>query len=68
MDDVCEEFDGLFGPDLRDRLGLYPLGELVYGDKQVCIAPECLLEGPNQVKPPDHKWPCDGDRLEHLSW
>jgi hypothetical protein len=45
-DDVCEEFDGPFGPDLHDWPALYPLGELVYGDKQVSIAPRCLLEGP----------------------
>jgi hypothetical protein len=47
MDDVCEEFDDLFRPDLHDRPGLYPLGELVYGDRQLCIGPGCLLEGAN---------------------
>jgi hypothetical protein len=38
VDDVCEEFDDFFGPDLHDPPGLYPLGELVYGDKQVGMA------------------------------
>jgi hypothetical protein len=33
IDDVHEEFDGLFRPDLHDRPGLYPLGELVYDGK-----------------------------------
>jgi hypothetical protein len=45
MDDVREEFHGLFRPDLHNWPGLYPLGELVYGGKQVFIAPRCLLEG-----------------------
>jgi hypothetical protein len=45
VDDVHEEFDDLFTPDLHDRPSLYPLGELVYGDKQVCIALRRLLEG-----------------------
>ena len=26
----------------------------------------CLSEWPNQVEPPDHEGPCDGDHLEHL--
>jgi hypothetical protein len=33
VDDVREEFHGLFRPDLHDRPGLYPFCELVYGDK-----------------------------------
>jgi hypothetical protein len=33
VNDVCEEFHGLLRPDLHDWLGLYPLHELVYGDK-----------------------------------
>jgi hypothetical protein len=32
----------------------------------VCVALERLLERSNQIKPLDHEWPCDGDRLEHL--
>ena len=39
MDDVKEELYGLLGLDRRDRSSLYPLCKLVYGDKQVCIAP-----------------------------
>jgi hypothetical protein len=68
VDDVCEEFDSLFRPDLHDRPTLYPLGELVYGDKQVGMVPGCLLEEPDQVKPLDCEWPCDWDRVECLSW
>jgi hypothetical protein len=30
----------------------------------VCVAPEHLLKGPNQVEPPDREWPCDGDSLD----
>jgi hypothetical protein len=33
----------------------------------VCMPPGHLLEGPDQVEPPDCKWPCDKDRLERLS-
>ena len=46
--------------------GLYPLCELVYGDKQVCIALGCPLERSNQIEPLDHEWPRDGDHLECL--
>ena len=44
MDDVKEEQHGLLELDHRDRPSLYPLCKLVYGDKQVCIAPERSLE------------------------
>ena len=44
MDDIKEEQHGLRGLDHGDRLGLYPLCKLVYGDKQVGIAPERSLE------------------------
>jgi hypothetical protein len=30
------------------------------------VAPGHPFEGPDQIKPPDREWPCDGDRLEHL--
>ena len=39
MDDVEEEQHGLLGFDRGDRSSLYPLCKLVYGDKQVHIAP-----------------------------
>jgi hypothetical protein len=61
-----EEEHGLLGFDLCDRLRFYPLGELVNGDKQVRVAPERLLEVPDQIKPLDHEWPRDGDCLERL--
>jgi hypothetical protein len=51
VDDVCEKFDGLFRPDLRDRPCLYPLGEFVYNDKQVFIAPGAFLRGPTRSSP-----------------
>ena len=44
MDDVKEEQHGLLGLDRGDRSSLYPLCKLVYGDKQVRIAPERSLE------------------------
>ena len=31
-------------------------------------APRRLFEWPNQVEPPDHEGPRDGDHLEHLGW
>ena len=40
--------------------------KLVYGDKQVGIAPGRSFEWFDQIKPPDHEQPCDGDRLEYL--
>ena len=66
MDDVKEEQHGLLGLDRGDRSSLYPLCKLVYGDKQVCIAPGRPLERFDQIEPPDHEWPRDGDRLECL--
>ena len=39
MDDVKEEQHGLLELDRGDRSSLYPLCKLVYGDKQVRIAP-----------------------------
>ena len=66
MEDVEEEQHGLLRLDRRDRSSLYPLCKLVYGDMQVRIAPRHPLERSDQIKPLDHEWPCDGDRLEHL--
>ena len=66
MDDVEEEHHGLLRFDHRDRPSLYPLCELVYGDKKVGVASERLLERSNQIEPPDHEWPRDGDHLERL--
>ena len=67
MDDVEEEQHGLLGLDCRERSGLYPLGKLVYGDKQVGIALGCSFEGSDQIEPPDRERPCDGDCLEICS-
>ena len=55
MDDVEEEQHGLLGLDRRDRPSLYPLCKLVYGEKQVGIAPRRSFEGSDQIKPPDHE-------------
>ena len=60
MDDVEEEQHGLLRFDHRDRLTFDPFCELVYGDKQVGVASERLLERPNQIEPPDHEGPRDG--------
>ena len=64
MDDVKEEQHGLLGLDHGDWSNLYPLCKLVYGDKQVGVAPGRFFERSNQIKPLDHEQPCDGDRLE----
>ena len=66
MDDVEEEQYGLLGLDRGDRPSFYPFCELVYGDKQVGVSSERLLERPNQVEPPDREGPRDGDHLETL--
>ena len=55
MDDVEEEQHGLLGLDRGDQSGLNPLHKLVYGDKQVCIAPRCPLERSDQIEPLDHE-------------
>jgi hypothetical protein len=41
---------------------------LVALDEAKHIALGHLLEGPNQIEPPNREWPCDGDRLECLGW
>ena len=63
MDDVEEELHSLLGLDCGDRPSFDPFCELVYGDKKVGVAPGCLFERSNQIKPPDHEGPCDGDHL-----
>ena len=55
MDNIKEEQHGLLGLDRGDRSGLYPLCKLVYGDKQVGIAPRHHFERSNQIEPPDHE-------------
>ena len=53
MDDVEEEQHGLLRFDRGDRPSFYPVGEHVYGDKQVSVAPERLFERSNQIESPD---------------
>ena len=48
MDDVEEEQHGLLRFDHGDRPSFYPLCKLVYGDKQVGVAPGALLRGPTR--------------------
>ena len=66
MDDVEEEQHSLLRLDHGDWSGFDPFCELVYGDKQVGVAPERLFERPNQIEPLDHEGPRDGDHLECL--
>ena len=66
MDDVKEEQYGLLGLGHEDRSSLYPLCKLVYDDKQMRIALGCPLERSDQIEPPDHERPRDGDCLECL--
>ena len=47
MDDVKEEQHELLEFDRGDRPSFYPLGKLVYGDKQVSVAPGRLFEWSN---------------------
>ena len=58
----------MLGLDHRDWPSFYPFCELVYGDKQVGVTFECLFERSNQIEPPDHEGPHDGDHLECLGW
>ena len=51
MDDIEEEQHGLLGLDHGDRSSLYPLCELVYGDKQVGVALGRSFERSDQIKP-----------------
>ena len=66
MDDIKGEQHDLIGLDHGDRSGLYPLCKLVYGDKQVGIAPGHSFARSNQIELPDHERPCDDDRRECL--
>ena len=66
MDDVEEEHHGLLRLYHENWLSPYPLCKLVYGFKQVRIAPRRPLERSNQIEPPDREWPHDRDRLECL--
>ena len=66
MDNVKEKQNGLLGLDRGDRSSPNPLCKLVYGDRQVRIAPGCPLERSNEIEPPNHKWSCDRDCLECL--
>ena len=47
MDDIEEEQHSLLGLDHGDRPSFDPFCEVVYGDKQVGVAPRCLFERSN---------------------
>ena len=47
MDDVEEEQHSLLGLDCGDQPSFDPFCKLVYGDKQVGVAPGPLFERPN---------------------
>ena len=66
VDDVEEEHHSLFRFDSGDQSSFDPFRKLVYGDKQVGEPTGRLFEWPNQVEPPDHEGPRDGDHLECL--
>jgi hypothetical protein len=55
MDHVGEERHRLFGPDAVEGSDLDPLGEFVDSDQQVREAPECLLQGIDEVQTPHSK-------------
>ena len=67
MDDVGEERHRLLGPDAVQGSDLDPLGEFVDGNQQVRVAPECLLQGTDEVQTPHSKRPGDGYCLQSLS-
>jgi hypothetical protein len=67
MDDVGEERHRLFRPDAVQGSDLDTLGEFVDGDQQVRVAPECLLQGADEVQTPHSKRPGDGYGLQSLS-
>ena len=66
MDDIEEEQYVLLEFDHGNRSSFYPLCKLVYGDKQVGVAPGRLFEWSNHIKSLDYERPGDGDRLECL--
>ena len=66
IDDVKEEQHALLGLDHGDWSSLYPLCKLVYGDKQVRIAPGCPFKRSDQIEPLYCERPRDGDHLECL--
>jgi hypothetical protein len=63
IDDVGEERHRLLCPEIRDGAYLHPLGELVYGDQKVGVAPGCLSQGPDDIQPPYNERPRNGDGL-----
>ena len=66
MDDVEEEQHSLLELDYGDQPSLYPLCELVYGDKQVGVGPGRPFKRSDQIEPLDREWPHNEDCLERL--
>jgi hypothetical protein len=48
---IREEQHRLLGLDFGYGMSLDPLGELVYGDEQVCVALGVLCKGPTRSRP-----------------
>lgn len=47
VDNVEEELNRLSGCDHDDWLCLDPFGEFVHHNEEMCVAPRCLLQGPD---------------------
>ena len=58
----------MFELNHRDRLRLYPLCKLFYGNKQMRVAPRHSFDRSDHIEPTDHEWPHDGNHLECLGW
>jgi hypothetical protein len=67
VDDVREKGHGLFGLEVCDWACFDPLGELVYGNQQVGVAPGRLSQGPDDVQPPHSERACDRYVLQGMS-
>lgn len=65
MENIVDEPDGLVR-GVHDGPCLYPLGELVDSDQNVCVATRCFFEGSDQIKSPYYERPGDGNSLERL--
>ena len=66
--DTADELKRRVLRNLDDWNCLRPLGELVDGDVEVLIAPDCSGEWTQDVQPPDHEGPRQGDGMKSRSW
>lgn len=56
MDDVEQEFDGLFGLNFRYLAGFNPLSEFVDYDEQVGVAARSYLHQRDQIQALNCEW------------